>query len=134
MMGRVSIANGLDWSEYWRIVLGGMDVTHFFAYASLMGAGALLYFIMDVKQSMERDCLTPDKFDFWFMLKDNFFRLIGVVLVISAATIWFESFYGVPINAKLAFTSGLSIDALIGTVLKQRKLLLRMDRRKNNGP
>lgn len=112
-----------------------MEVTHFLAYGSLMAAGAMLYFILDVKQSMEKDDFTPRKFDFWFMVKDNVFRFIGVALVISAATIFFESFYGVPINAKLAFTSGLSIDALIGTVLKQRKLLLRMDRRReNNGP
>lgn len=129
------LRSGISWGEYWAIVLDGMEVTHFLAYGSLMVAGAMIYFILDVKQSMEKDDFTPRKFDFWFMVKDNVFRFIGVALVISAATIFFESFYGVPINAKLAFTSGLSIDALIGTVLKQRKLLLRMDRRReNNGP
>jgi len=125
---------GVTWSEYWNIVLGGMEFTHFLAHASLMGAGAIVYFGLDVKQSQARDQHTPKKFNFWFMVKDNLMRFIGVVVVICVATIWFESFYGVPINAKLAFTAGLSIDALIGSVLKQRKLFIRIkDNKQSNG-
>ncbi len=123
----------MSWAEYWKIVLDGMDVTSFFAHASLMAAGAFVYFVMDVNQSRAHDPAHPKKFSFVYLVKDNILRGIGVLMVIGAATIWFESFYGVPINAKLAFTAGLSIDAVIGSVLKQRKVFLRAKNGRNNG-
>ena len=123
----------INWTEYWTLVLGGMTVTKFFAFASLMSAGAFVYFVLDVNQSVATDSHTPDKFKFWFMVKDNIPRGVGVLIAICASVIWFESFYGVPINAKLSFTAGLSIDALIGQLLKTRKTFLRNKNGRRNG-
>jgi hypothetical protein len=41
--------------------------------------------------------------------------------MICAAVIWYEDFFGVPLNPQLAFISGLGIDALIGSILKTKK-------------
>jgi hypothetical protein len=111
----------LFWIEFWEIVLGGMSPIHFFAYVCLMGAGAFVYFALDVNNSRKESALTPKKFNFKFMVRENVPRFIAVLIMICAAVIWYEDFFGVPLNPQLAFISGLGIDALIGSILKTKK-------------
>lgn len=111
----------IDWSHIAAILLDGMTLESFIAYSLLMGAGALVYFGLDVARATRKRSDTPTRFSWRFMVMDNLVRLFAVTLLIMATVLWFDSFFGVPINAKLAFTQGLSIDAVIGVVLKSAK-------------
>lgn len=111
----------IDWGAVWEIILSGMDPAHFIAYFLLMCGGAVVYFGMDVRQSMKKDAGTPVKFSLGFMVRDNLVRLISVLILIAAAVVFYEDFFGAPINAKLAFMQGIGIDALMGIALKEGK-------------
>jgi len=111
----------MNWQAIIKIILGELSPEHFIAYFALMCAGAFVYFVLDVRQSTRTDSATSRKFSFKFMVLDNLLRGVAVLILIMAAVIWYDSFFGVPINAKLAFASGLSIDAVIGVVLKEGK-------------
>ena len=111
----------INWGTFWEIILGDMPVENFLAYVALMSAGALIFFTLDVSHAVRRDDSTPRKFNWGFMIRDNVFRGAGVLFVIMGTVIFYDSFFGVEINAKLAFTQGLGIDALIGVILKRGK-------------
>lgn len=108
----------MNWKQFWDIILEGKSLETILAYSVLMGAGAIVYFGLDVARSTKK---SKEKFSFVFMIRDNFIRILGVVLVILATVLWYEEFFGVPLNAKLAFIQGLSIDAVIGVITKQQK-------------
>ncbi len=111
----------INWDIVLKIILGDMDVEHLIAYTAIMSAGALLFFYFDVRNAVKRDDATSKKFSWKFMLKDNIARGVIVLLAIVVLVIFYEDFFGVEINPKLAMMQGLSIDAFFGTVLKQSK-------------
>ena len=108
----------MNWSEFWEIILGEMTLETFAAYFVLMLAGAIIIFTADVRRGVKK---SEGKFSWGYMFADNLFRILSVVLIIAVAVIFYESFFGVPLNAKLALMQGLSIDALVGTVTKAGK-------------
>jgi len=112
---------GIQWDIVWRLLLGEMPMEKFIAYCLAMGAGALIFFALDVSHSVNKDAHTPKKFSWKFLIKDNIIRGLGVLLAIMATVILYEDFFGVAINVKLALTSGLGIDAIIGVLLKKGK-------------
>ena len=111
----------MDWGEVIKILLDGMPVSRFIAYYLAMAGGAVVYFALDVSHSTRSNGSTPRKFNFWFMVQDNVVRGLAVMIFMAASVIFYKDLYGVDLNIKLAFTSGLGIDALIGTVLKNGK-------------
>jgi hypothetical protein len=117
----MNLHTGFSWDTVLHIILGEMPVEIFVAYFLLMCAGAFVFFVMDVRQSVKSNPATSTKFKLKFLVLDNILRGISVLFIIMAAVIWYDSFFGVPLNTKLAFMQGLSIDALIGTVLKEGK-------------
>ncbi len=117
----IPLHTGFNWDTVLHIILGEMSVEIFVAYTGLMIAGAIVFFALDVNHSLKRNKGTPVKFSLGFLIRDNLFRALAVALVIMATVIWYDSFFGVPLNAKLAFTQGLSVDAVIGVVLKRGK-------------
>ena len=60
-------------------------------------------------------------FSWGYMIRDNFVRGIVVLIVIVATVLWYDEFFGTSLNAKLAFSQGLGIDALIGIIAKGQK-------------
>jgi len=104
-------------SEFWNIILNGMQLTQYIAYLVLMIVGAIIHFTIDVKRSIRKDVITPNKFSFKFMIWDNVFRIIGVTLFIIIFIPYFELFMGSPITSQLALGSGLAIDVIIGRIL-----------------
>jgi len=108
----------MDWKQFWDIILEGDSIESVLAYVVLMGAGAVVYFGLDVARSTKK---SKHKFSWGFMLRDNFVRILVVLLIIVATVLWYDEFFGVSLNAKLAFTQGLSIDALIVVIAKQQK-------------
>jgi len=111
----------MNWTAVIEILLGGMSPERFVACYFAMAAGALVYFTLDVRHSTRHNRDTPARFSWRFMVLDNVPRMIGVVLAMAITVILYEDMFGVPINIKLAITSGLGIDALIGTLLKTGK-------------
>ena len=104
-------------SEFWEIVLNGMQFTHYIAYLFLMFIGAVIHFFIDVERSVRKDSFTPTKFFLKFMIWDNIFRIIGVILFIAISVPYFELFMGSPITSQLALMFGLTIDVVIGRAL-----------------
>lgn len=111
----------IDWGEILKMYLAGMSLTHFIAYYVAMAAGAVVYFGLDVGHSTRSNQDTPKKFSLKFMILDNLVRGIAVMIMMAGAVVFYEDLYGTTINIKLAFTTGLGLDALIGTVLKTGK-------------
>ncbi len=103
-----------DKGQFWSAMLGDYSLTDFVVFAVFFLLGAILYFGFDVRQAVKKDKGTPRKFNWWFMLKDNVLRFFVVIIAIFTMIIFYEDFFGVPLNQKLAFTMGLSIDAIIG--------------------
>jgi len=111
----------IHWEEVTGILLNGMTLSQFVAYFLLMAGGALVFFALDVRHSTKSNSDTPTRFNFWFMIRDNVIRGLAVAIFIGASVVFYQDLYGVELNGKLAFTSGLGIDALIGTILKTGK-------------
>ena len=108
----------MNWKEFWDIILEGDSPEAVLAFSLIMLAGAVVYFGLDVSRSVKKSKV---KFSWGFMVRDNLVRGIVVLVVIVATVLWYEEFFGVSLNAKLAFTQGLGIDALIGVVAKGQK-------------
>jgi hypothetical protein len=108
----------MNWDKFWEYILGDMPLEKFFAYALLMGAGALIYFATNVKIATTKSDM---KFSWGYMVRDNLLRLLVVFISIAASILWYEEFFGVALNGKLAFMQGLSIDAVTGMLLKGAK-------------
>ena len=108
----------MNWKGFWSVILGEMPLENFMAYAALMLAGAFLFFAADIRRGAKK---TTGGFSWGFMIRDNAIRVLVVLMSIAASVLFYESFFDVPINAKLAFMQGLSIDAVIGTMTKVSK-------------
>ena len=116
-----TIIDQFDKSEFWEILLNGMNITHFCAYFVLMLIGAWIHFGMQVHDSLRNDQHTPNKFHFWFMIKDNLIRLSLVLLMVWVNIVFFEEITGTPITAYSALMLGVSWDAIIGTGTSKSK-------------
>ena len=111
----------MNWTEFWNTILGGMHIEQFAAYFVLMACGAFVHFALAVRHSMRKERNTPNKFKFWFLVKDNFFRGIGVLIVMTVMVLYFEDWFDTPLNGKMAFVFGLSIDTIIGQLMTEGK-------------
>lgn len=111
------------WEEIWNVygTEFDIDLIHFVAFYIAMAAGAVLYFYFDVKHSLNTNQDTPKKFSWKFMFLDNMIRFITILILIAVGVLFYEDIYGVSLNVKLAFMQGLSIDALIGVLMKRAK-------------
>ena len=103
----------MNWTNFWGIILGDMKLETFAAYTALMMAGALIFFANNVRKGTRK---SSGKFSWGYMFKDNAIRILSVILSIMVLVIFYESFFGVPLNAKLALMQGLSIDAIAGVL------------------
>ena len=108
----------MKWEVFWKVILGEMPLESFLAYFALMCAGAIVFFAMDERREIKKN---GQKFSWAFMIRDNLLRGASVLIIIMACVLWYDSFFGVPINARLAFMQGLSIDAVMGLILKEGK-------------
>jgi len=108
----------MNWQEFWDIILEGDSPESVLAFSVIMLAGAVVYFGLDVARSTKK---SGQKFSWGFMIRDNFVRGLSVVIVVVATVLWYEEFFGTTLNAKLAFSQGLGIDALIGVIAKGQK-------------
>ena len=111
----------MNWTEFWNTILGDLTIEQTLAYFVLMAAGAFVNFALDVRHSVRKDPRTANKFRFWFMVKDNFFRGLGVLIMIAVMVLYFEDWFDTPLNGKMAFVFGLSIDVIIGKLMSEGK-------------
>lgn len=118
----------IQWEIFWKTILGDLQPEVYLAHVAIMASGALVFFALDVNNAVRRDQNTPRKFSLSFLIRDNLVRGIGVVVLIMGVTLFYQDFFGTEINARLAFTTGLGIDAVIGTMLKQGKNMGAMKR------
>lgn len=108
----------MNWTTFWGIILGDMTLETFAAYTALMLAGAIIFFANNIRKGTKE---STGKFSWAYMFKDNALRIFSVILSIMVLVIFYESFFGVPLNAKLALMQGLSIDAIAGVLTSAGK-------------
>ena len=102
----------IDKQEFWQIILNGQSVTQIAAYAALMIVGVIMHLTLDVRRAIKHQ--NTGKFKLGFLIKDNPFRWIGIILFIFVSLIFYENINGQPITPFLAFMMGYTIDSLIG--------------------
>ncbi len=111
----------MNWIEFWNTILGGLSKEQALAYFVLMAIGAFVNFAFSVRHSVRKDSRTPRKFSFWFLVKDNILRGLGVLIFMVVLLLYFEDFFEVALNGKIAFTFGYTIDVIVGNVVKEGK-------------
>ncbi len=111
----------MNWIEFWNTILGGLSKEQALAYFILMAAGAFVNFAFSVGRSVRKDSRTPRKFSFWFLIRDNILRGLGVLIFMVVLLLYFEDFFDVALNGKMAFVFGYTIDTIIGSAVKDGK-------------
>jgi len=111
----------MNWTEFWNTILGDLTIEQTFAYFVMMCLGAFVNFALDVRHSVRKDPKTSKRFRFWFMVRDNFFRGLGVLIMIAVMVLYFEDWFDTTLNGKMAFVFGLSIDVIIGKLVSEGK-------------
>jgi len=100
-------------------MLGDYSATDWAIYGTFFLMGAAIFFFGDVQRSMKDDSGMPNKFNFWFMVKDNAFRFLIVLGTIFLAIRFHSEFLGIDtLNEKNCLFHGISIDAVIGKIAK----------------
>lgn len=115
-MTSVILIPGL-WQDVFFEITGGTDTVYFLSRFICMFAAATMVFAFTVSFSVKYDPNTSNKFSFWFMVADNIFRLLGVLILIAITVIQFEEKHGYLMTVGEAFKEGAQLDALIGTFL-----------------
>lgn len=111
----------IDQDIFWSQILNGLDFTTFVVYAIYMTLGALMHFAIDVRYSVKNNPHTPHKFKFWYMVKDNVARGFLVVSIIFVSIVLHKGLFGNEPSAVNMLLVGLSIDSLIGNMVKSLK-------------
>jgi len=111
----------MDWSEFWNTILEGLTLEQALAYFVLMAAGAFVNFALTVRRSIRKDARTPKKFRFWFMVRDNLIRGFGVLIFMVVLVLYFEDWFDVALNGKMAFVFGFTLDKIIGDIISEGK-------------
>ena len=123
-----------------KILLNGMEVPFFIAMLIAALAGTLVLFLTDVSSAVKKDKTTPNKFNFWYMIKTGAARVIVGIIVISFVIVYFGELskivfqidFPLEINGIVAFFIGLGSDPIIkkvvsygkdGTVIIKKKLV-----------
>ena len=101
-------------------MLGQYSATDYAVYGVFFILGAMIFFYGDVKRSMKHDSSTPDKFNFWFMVKDNITRFVIVIGVIFLAIRFHKTMLGIDtLNEINCLYHGVSFDAVFGKIAGQ---------------
>lgn len=112
--------------EVAKILLNGMEVSFFIAMLIAALAGILVLFLTDVNSAVKKDKATPDKFNFWYMMKTGAARVIVGIIVISFSIVYFGELskivfqidFPLEINGVVAFFIGLGSDTIVKKVVK----------------
>jgi len=106
-----------DRSEFWDRMLGPLSATDYAVFGIFFLAGAGLFFYTDVKHSLKTDVSMPNNFNFWFMVKDNLFRLVIVLVTIFLAIRFHKTMLGIDsLNEINCLYHGIAFDALFGKI------------------
>ena len=108
----------INWTEFWIIILNGMDITHFFAYYTIALSGILIVFAYNVGDAVKYDRRSPDKFSWKRLFSFKMvLRFIINLLVLFYVITNMEAFAGSVVDVKLALLSGIGIDGLTKTII-----------------
>lgn len=106
-----------DRAEFWNRILGDYSPTDWAIYSLFFLIGAAIFFFGDVSRSRKNDQNMPERFSFWFMVKDNAFRFLVVIGTIFLAIRFHKVFLGIDtLNEQNCLFHGISIDAIIGKI------------------
>lgn len=115
--------------EVIKILLNGMETPFFIAMFVAALLGILVLFLTDVYSAVKKDNATPNKFNFWYMVKTGAARIIVGIIVIAVSIIYFGELSKVvfqidiplEINGLVAFFIGLGSDTIVKKVVKYGK-------------
>ena len=116
-------------NEVIKILLNGMETSFFIAMFVAALLGTFVLFLTDVYSAVKRDRDTPNKFNFWYMVKTGAARIIVGIIVIAVSVIYFGELSKIvfqieiplEINGLVAFFIGLGSDTIVKKVVKYGK-------------
>jgi len=115
----------IDWAEFWGIILQGWTLTKLIAYTVLFMVGVGIHLTIDVQKSIKRDRTTPGKFSILYLVKDNPWRWLGILLLFAVMLIFFEDINGYPLTPFLAVAMGYNVDSIVGSMNSKTKARLK---------
>ncbi len=119
------------------LLLNNMPVKEFLVFYGMALLGALVFLFTKIIMAIEKDSSTPREFSWKHTLR-GFLKFIIAMIVLPWAVIWFEDYapifmkvlftfpengdshLNIGLNAGSAFLMGMSIDALVHTLLKNK--------------
>jgi hypothetical protein len=115
--------------EVKEILLNGMSLGHFTGMFLCALAGVLVFFMMQVQNSIKNDKRTPDKFSFKYLLLTSGPRIVIGFICIWAAIAYYGELSVKLLNATeplqitglISFLMGFGIDSLIKGILELGK-------------
>lgn len=109
--------------DFMQVILGGMSWGTVGGYVMLVVVGAVLSLMNDVRQRDVESQSTPNKFSWWFLIKDNFKRGVWV-LALAYVVVRFSGmlFPGEPI-AWVMVSLGYNIDNILSSYKKNSRLV-----------
>ncbi len=95
------------------IILGANSMSYYIGYAIWSLVGAFLYHtFLDVKGRNVNSSATPIKFNFLFLLKDNWKRYLTTILIIFVQIKFYKELNGVDLTAYTALLLGFTSDGI----------------------
>lgn len=67
--------------DFYQIILGNFTPGMFLGYIAIMFIGAAISLLMDVSKRDKTSRRSPNRFSWWFLLKDNIKRFFLVILI-----------------------------------------------------
>jgi cell division protein FtsW (lipid II flippase) len=107
------------------ILLNGMSINFFIAMLLCALAGVLVFFLSDVNDAVKYDNRSPNKFNFWYMLRTSGARLLMGLIVLCFAIVYFPDMSKLvfqveeplQINGFVAFVMGIGADLIVKKVV-----------------
>ena len=111
-----------DRGEFFHRILGAeYDITDYAVYGLFFLIGAGIFFFGDVMRSFKNDPNMPDRFNLWFMIKDNAMRFFIVLISIFIAIRFHKTLLGIDsLNEVNCLFHGISFDAVFGKIAAQK--------------
>jgi hypothetical protein len=110
-----------------QLLLGSYDLTTFFGFLFFALVGVLISLLWQANTRDQNTTDSPVKFKWWFLLKDNWKRIISSILLIYVTIRFFKELTHLDLNMFLSLCIGLGWDKL-SEFIKSKTDILKVER------
>ncbi len=109
-------------NKFLQHLLGTMDVPYFFALVFFAMTGAVISLLIHASNRNKESMNTPYRFNFWFLIRDNWQRVILNLILIVVTIRFCTEITGYKITEFVALLIGVFYDKL-GEFLRNKNIL-----------